>query len=149
MLCLPSHPKSNTKECKAFPNAFSSLLTATLTALLHLLPTPVLAVVWIFGGLMFLREQCHFFLSLYHGSNGLFLAHQPRVKSVWSLCEEGPCYGFRGQVVLQFAVCWYGTAVQESMSVISVTSLGSSCWKCCMLRVPGKKFKKPSGKYMN
>lgn len=26
MLCLPSHPKSNTKGCKAFPNAFPSLL---------------------------------------------------------------------------------------------------------------------------
>lgn len=39
-----------------------------------------------------LREQCSFYLSLYHRANGLFQAHQElKGRMGGNLCEEGPC----------------------------------------------------------
>lgn len=114
----PKPSKIKHKRMQNIPKClpFTSLLTATLTALLHLLPTAVLAVLWIFGGLMFLREQCHFFLSLYRGANGLFWAHQDlkrRMPSVWRRALFVRVLGARQCCsLLCAAVCcvllWYG-----------------------------------------
>lgn len=172
MLCLPRHPKSNTKGCKAFPNAFPSLLfsqqlwwtkafgweqaydhSGDLAALSHSgSPSPSLSNpcacssldFWWLDVSMRAVQFLHPFIVELMGYLELLRSWGDKWEE--ACVKKGlVCQGFGGQAGLQFAGCCYGTG--KRMSDIGATSLGSS-WGRCVLRVSGK-IKKVSGNLMN